>query len=87
MGYWRVACQAAGVRLARRWIETSLRPGRTAARYSRAAMPRRRQVSSTERIAATFGRASRLPKWIQFLRLCARAHNRNYAQSGIMCRS
>ena len=46
-------------------------------------MPRRRQVSTTERTAATFGPASRLPKWIQLFRLCARVHNRkNYLFAG-----
>ena len=44
----------------------SVRPGRTAAKYSRTGMFLRRQVSTTERMAATLGPACWLPMWIQF---------------------
>src|SRR5260370_10901530 len=60
--------QAIGVSWGRRWMGVSARPGRTAAKYSRTGMFIRRQVSTTERMAATLGPACSLPMWIQFLR-------------------
>src|ERR1700689_2761852 len=43
-------------------------PGRTAARYSRIGSPILRQLSTIEKIAATLGPASLLPRWIQLRR-------------------
>jgi hypothetical protein len=68
-----------------RWTGSWAKPGRTDARYSRTGILRRRQLSSTERIAATFGPACSLPTWIQFFRLCAIVHKRNYVPAVIMC--
>ena len=68
-GFYRFfPAQAAGVRPASRWIEVSASPGKTAARYSRIGIPIRRQLSTTDKMAATFGPACRLPTWIQFFR-------------------
>src|SRR5258708_902386 len=44
------------------------KPGETAEKYSRTGSFNLRQLSTTERIAATFGSASGLPMCIQFLR-------------------
>src|ERR1017187_7069637 len=46
----------------------SARPGRTAAKYFRIGIFSRRQVSTMDRMAATFGPACWLPTWIQFFR-------------------
>ena len=62
----------------------SARPGRTLARYSRIGIFSRRQLSTMDRMAATFGPACWLPMWIQFFRLWIVIHNRNYVQSQIM---
>src|SRR5216683_6941559 len=61
----------------------SARPGRTAAKYSRTGMLIRRQVSTTERMAATLGPACWLPIWIQFLRPSATKPAANNAAAGI----
>ena len=45
----------------------------------------RRQLSTTERIAATFGPACGLPMWIQFFRVSKYFDTRNYVHSRIMC--
>src|SRR5260370_41304608 len=45
----------------------------------------RRQVSTMDRIAATFGPACWLPTWIQFFRLSKYFDSRNYVHSRIMC--
>ena len=50
-------------------METSAMPGKTPARYPRIGIFSRRQVSTMEAMAATFGPASLLPTWIQFFRL------------------
>jgi len=52
--------------------------------YSRTGILSRRQLSTTERIAATRGPACWLPMWIQFFLLCEDLHNRNYVQFPIM---
>ena len=57
----RPSAHAAGVSSPTRWMEVSASLGRTAARYSRTGTFSRRQVSNTDRIAATFGAASSLP--------------------------
>ena len=58
--------------------------GSTARRYCFTGTPKRRQDSTTERMAATLGPDFALPACSQFLRLCARAHNRNYVEPAIM---
>src|SRR5712691_8442528 len=64
----RWADQRAGVRFAT-WLSVRrFNPGRTAVRYSFTGAPSRRQDSTTERIAATFGPACTLPTCSQFLR-------------------
>ena len=63
-GYWFRAAQAAGVSSASRWMETSAKPGNTAPRYSRTGIFKRRQLSTMDRMAATFGPACGLPTWI-----------------------
>lgn len=45
------------------WMEVPASRGRTSARYSRTGTFSRRQVSKTDRIAATFGAASSLSTW------------------------
>jgi hypothetical protein len=50
-------------------MDVSAKPGRMSARYSRTRIFSRRQLSTTDRIAATFGPACWLPTWIQFFRL------------------
>src|SRR5260370_19107361 len=60
--------QVEGVRFGRRWTGRSASPGRIAARYLRTESFSRRQLSTTERIAATLGPACGLPTWIQFFR-------------------
>jgi hypothetical protein len=62
------AAQAAGVSSATRCTLTSASPGRTSPKYSRTRIPMRRQVSTADSIAATFGPACSLPTWIQFFR-------------------
>src|SRR5687767_12132502 len=62
------AAHAAGVHWFTRCTGRFARPGSTETRYSRIGSFRRRQVSTTERMAATFGPACSLPTWIQFLR-------------------
>ena len=49
-------------------MEMSARPGRTEAKYFRIGIFSRRQLSTMDRIAATFGPACWLPTWIQFFR-------------------
>ena len=51
-----------------RCMDRFARPGSTEARYSRNGIPSRRQLSTTDRMAAALGPASSLPTWIQFLR-------------------
>ena len=51
-----------------RWIERLAIPGRIEAKYCRKGTLSRRQLSMTERMAATFGPAYSLPAWIQFFR-------------------
>jgi hypothetical protein len=60
-------------------------PGKTPARYPRIGIFSRRQVSTMEAMAATFGPASLLPTWIQFFRLSKYFDSRNYVHSRIMC--
>ena len=45
----------------------------------------RRQLSTTERIAATFGPACGLPRCIQFFLVSKYFDTRNYVHSRIMC--
>ena len=66
-------------------MDVSAKPGRTPARYSRIGTFSRRQLSTMDRMAATFGPACWLPTWIQFLRLWKYFHSRNYVPSRIMC--
>ena len=66
-------------------METSAMPGKTPARYPRVGIFSRRQVSTMEAMAATFGPASLLPTWIQFFRLSKCFDSRNYVHSRIMC--
>ena len=66
-------------------MDVSAKPGRTPARYSRIGTFSRRQLSTMDRMAATFGPACRLPTWIQFFRLWKYFHSRNYVQPRIMC--
>ena len=47
-------------------MRTPAKPGRIPARYSRMGIPRRRQLSVTDRMEATRGPAVGLPMWIQF---------------------
>ena len=65
---WIVLAQAVGVRCGSRWMDVLASPGRTAARYSRAGILSRRQVSTMERIAATRGPAFSCPMWVQLRR-------------------
>jgi hypothetical protein len=51
------------------------KPGKIEQRYSRIGILRRRQVSTTETIAATRGPACSLPICIQLWRLCKDLHN------------
>jgi hypothetical protein len=51
------------------------KPGKIEQRYSRIGILSRRQVSTTETIAATRGPAFWLPIWIQLRRLCKSLHN------------
>jgi hypothetical protein len=58
-------------------------PGRTSPRYLRMGMLRRRQLSTTEKMAAIFGPASLLPRCSQFFLLCEDLHGRkNYLFAG-----
>jgi hypothetical protein len=81
----RAAAQRAGVSAASSDRLRRAMPGSTACRYSFTGTPNLRQDSTAERIAATLGPACALPTCSQFLRLCTRAHNRNYARAVIMC--
>jgi hypothetical protein len=64
----RPADQRAGVRFDS-WLSVRrFNPGKTAARHSLTGTSSRRQDSTTERIAATFGPACALPTCSQFLR-------------------
>jgi len=65
-------------------MRTSAKPGRIPVRYSRMGIPRRRQLSVTDKMAATLGPASGLPMWIQFFLLSKQIHSRNYVQRRIM---
>src|SRR5208283_4361395 len=62
------AFQAVGVNSATRVMGQSPSLGRTSLRYWRKLMSRRRQVSTIEAMAATFGPACSLPICSQFLR-------------------
>jgi hypothetical protein len=85
LGYLaRFAANAAGVSWATLLIERLSRPGSTSSRYCRMGTPSRRQLSTIEKIAATFGPAFSLPIWIQFLRLSKYFDRRNYVHSPIM---
>src|SRR5665213_1091640 len=64
----RDEAHAAGVSSPTRWMGTLARPGNTEPRYSRTGSFIRRQLSMTDRMAATFGPACSLPRWIQFFR-------------------
>ena len=55
--YRLLAAHAVGVSSGSLWMDELASPGRTAARYSRAGILSRRQVSTMERIAATRGPA------------------------------
>jgi len=55
--YRLLAAHAVGVSSGSLWMDKLASPGRTAARYSRAGILSRRQVSTMERIAATRGPA------------------------------
>lgn len=59
-----------------RWTGKLANPGNTEPRYSRTGRAKRRQVWTIERMLATRGPASLLPRWIQFLRLCTCGHKR-----------
>ena len=65
-------------------MERLASPGRTSPRYFRMGMLSRRQLSTTEKMAAIFGPASLLPRCSQFLLLCKVSHKRNYVQFSIM---
>src|SRR5207248_10299438 len=65
--YRLLAAHAVGVSSGSLWMDKLARPGRTAARYSRARILSRRQVSTMERIAATHGV---LRKVVAQLQLC-----------------
>ena len=65
-------------------MRTSAKPGRIPVRYSRMGIPRRRQLSVTDKMAATLGPASGLPMWIQFFLLWICFDSRNYVQRRIM---
>jgi hypothetical protein len=67
-GYECWATHAAGVRSGRRWIGRSANPERTSAKQPRTGSFNLRQLSTTERIAATLGPACGLPMYIQFFR-------------------
>lgn len=60
---------------AKLWMERLLSPGSTAARYSRTGICIRRQLSTTERIAAILGPACALPTCTQFFLPTATARN------------
>jgi hypothetical protein len=60
--------QAFGVSSGRRQIGRSASPGRIVAKKSRSGSFNLRQLSTTERIAATLGPACGFPMCIQFLR-------------------
>src|SRR5437879_2471311 len=55
--YRLLAARVVGVSSGSLWMDRLASPGRTAARYSRAGILSRRQVSTMERIAATRGPA------------------------------
>jgi hypothetical protein len=61
------ATQAVGVRSDTCCSCMLTKPSSTADRHSRTGRLIRRQVSTIEKIAATFGPACGLPRWIQFL--------------------
>jgi hypothetical protein len=68
VGYRFRTAQAVAVSSASRWMEMLARPGNTVPRYSRTGIFKRRQLSTMDRTAATFGPAFGLPTWIQFFR-------------------
>ena len=59
------------------------KPGKIEQRYSRIGILSRRQVSTTETMAATRGPACSLPMCIQLRRLWKSFHKRRYEQLGI----
>jgi hypothetical protein len=61
-----VRAQPGGASAGSRWILTSAKPERTSARWSRTEIFSRRQLFTTERIAATFSPARGLPMCNQF---------------------
>jgi hypothetical protein len=79
----RPRAQLAGVSSLTRLAGNSARPGKTLLRYWRIGIWYRRQVSTTDRMAATRGPARSLPTCSQFLRLWKAFHKKNYEQSGI----
>ena len=65
LGYLaRFTAYAAGVSWATLLIERLSRPGSTSSRYCRMGTPSRRQLSTIEKMAATFGPAFSLPIWL-----------------------
>jgi hypothetical protein len=85
LGYLaRFAANAAGVSWATLLIERLSRPGSTSSRYCRTGTPSRRQLSTIEKMAATFGPAFSLPIWIQLRRLSKYFDRRRYVHSRIM---
>ena len=76
------ASQEAGVSSAIRLMGKFGKPGKMEQRYSRIGIFSRRQVSTTETIAATRGPACSLPMCIQLRRLWKNFDKRRYEQLG-----